>query len=421
MSTSALLPRAARSLTLALTLLASGATLSPAHADPAVPVPPSGKVLITGHGYGHGHGMSQYGAQGAALQGRSWREIVGFYYPGTTLARQKAWVRVLLSTDPGGDVVVEPVAGLKVKDLADGSVYELPDKADVEAWRLKGEGATTIVSKKVDGRWSRWRPEGKVKTVLVGDGQFRAPSPLRLVTPSGVRTYRGALRTASPVPGGTDRDTVNVVRMEAYVKGVVAREMPASWHPEAVKAQAVAARSFAMRSRLDRLDDYWQLCDTTSCQVYGGLDDEDPRSNAAVDATRRQVLVHGGTPALTQFSSSNGGRAFSGGLPYLIAQDDPWDGWSGNPNHDWSLTADLGAVASRYGIGVLRKVRVLEREGGGEWGGEVARLVLVGADGRRSMTGHELRSALGLKSSWFHLAEVPRTGEGARSGGRTRR
>ena len=377
-----------------------------AGSDEAVPLSADGAVRIIGHGYGHGHGMSQYGAQGAALAGQTWQEIVGFYYPGTTIASRGARVRVLLSTDPGSDVIVNPAPRLRVRDLGDGAVYDLPEDPAIEQWRLTGDGASTVVSKRVDGAWSRWRPEGKTKTVLAGDGQFRARGPLELVTPTGVRTYRGAMRAASPVPGGTDRDTVNVVRMEAYVKGVVAREMPASWHPEAVKAQAVAARTFAMRSRLDRISGYWQLCDTTSCQVYGGLDDEDPRSNAAVDATRRTVLVYDDEPALTQFSSSNGGRAFSGGLPYLIAQDDPWDGWSGNPNHDWSVVADLAPLGPRYGIGALEKVRVLGREGGGEWGGEVTRAALVGSDGRRVVSGSELRSVLGLKSSWFTFEQI---------------
>ena len=387
-------------------------------AEEAVALSDAGTVRILGHGYGHGHGMSQYGAQGAALAGQSWRDIVGFYYPGTTIATRKARVRVLLSTDPGGDVIVKPAPGLRVRDLGDGSVYALPDDDAIQQWRLTGDGARTKVAKQVDGVWKRWRPEGRTKPTLAGDGQFRATQPLDLVTPSGVRTYRGALRAASPVPGGSDRDTVNVVWMEAYVKGVVAREMPASWHPEAVRAQAVAARTFAMRSRLDRKENYWQLCDTTSCQVYGGLGDEDPRSNDAVKATRHQVLVHEGKPALTQFSSSNGGRSFSGGLPYLVAQDDPWDGWSGNPNHDWSVVVDLRPLGPRYGIGTLEMVRVLGREGGGEWGGEITSARLIGSDGKRVVSGGELRSVLGLKSSWFTVEEVrARSAKSARTKG----
>ena len=132
----------------------------------------------------------------------------------------------------------------------------------------------------------------------------------------------------SPAPGSTSRVTVNSVTLDNYVKGVVPAEMPASWSPEAVQAQAVAARTYAWWSRAQFPDRYYQICDTTSCQVYKGYGGEHPAANTAVDATRGQILTYGGEPAFTQFSASSGGRTSAGGVPYLPSKGDPYDAWT---------------------------------------------------------------------------------------------
>ncbi len=99
------------------------------------------------------------------------------------------------------------------------------------------------------------------------------------------------------------------------MKGVVPREVPATWRPEAVEAQAVAARTYASYERAHPLTSRYQICDTTSCQVYGGVTSEHPAaSNRAVDETRGEIRVYQGEPAFTQFSSSNGGWASEGSM-----------------------------------------------------------------------------------------------------------
>ena len=74
-------------------------------------VPANGELALTGHGFGHGHGMSQYGAQGAALKGLTHRQILAFYYPGTTLGTTTGTIRVLISADTDDDVRVLPAGG----------------------------------------------------------------------------------------------------------------------------------------------------------------------------------------------------------------------------------------------------------------------------------------------------------------------
>lgn len=364
-------------------------------------IPVGKKIVVDGHGYGHGHGMSQYGAQGAALKGLSYKEIANFYYPGTSWGKVRGKVRVLVSADTSDDVVVSATSGLTVRALGDGSTHLLPARDGLTKWRLNVRDGRTILEF-YSGSWQRYlapwaRP-------IRGDGEFFANGPMTLWTPSGARKYRGILRAASPRAGSKSRDTVNIVSMDQYVMGVVPSEMPASWQPEAVKAQAVAARTYATWSRNQNINRYYQICDTTSCQVYGGASAEDARSNAAVRATEREVLTYGGNPAFTQFSSSSGGWTSAGSVPYLAAKADPYDGWDGNAVHDWSVTVDAGVLErSHPSIGTLRRIIVTSRDGNGEWQGRVSSMVLDGTEGDATISGDSFRWAYGLRSNWFSI------------------
>ena len=385
-------------------LLVVASTSGPATAvstDQSYWVPVDKQLVVRGHGFGHGHGMSQYGAYGAAQKGLTYRQILDFYYPGTSWSEVKGEVRVLITADTTRDLVVSPAAGLMVRDRGDGTTYALPTIDGVKRWRLDVADGKTIVQYLTD-KWRRWNPAGK--RTLAGDGELFADGPLTLWTPSGSKTYRGTLRAASPSSGSADRDTVNVLSMDAYLKGVVPYEMPASWAGEAVRAQAVAARTYAAWSRAQNPKRYYQICDTTSCQVYGGVGGEDPRSNAAVDATARQMLTYGGKPAFTQFSASSGGWTAAGSVPYLPAKEDPYDGFSGNYVHDWQVSIDARRLEKAYpAIGTLQRIRVVSRDGNGDWGGRVWSVVLDGTDADRTMSGDSFRWMFSLRSSWFTI------------------
>jgi SpoIID/LytB domain protein len=333
------------------------------------------------------------------------QQILDFYYPRTGWSSVRGKVRVLITADTGSDLVVSPAAGLSLRDRGDGTTYRLPDIEGVKRWRLGVDDRRTVVSHLTD-RWRRYSPGGRSR--LVGDGEFFADSPIRLWTSSGSRLYRGVLRAASPAAGSQDRDTVNVLSMDSYVKGVIPYEMPASWPLEAVKAQAVAARTYASWSRAQNMRRYYQICDTTSCQVYGGASGEDARSNAAVSATSRQILTHDGKPAFTQFSSSSGGWTSAGSVPYLPAQADPYDDHDANPVHDWEVTVDAGRLEGAYpAIGRLEQIHVVRRDGNGDWRGRVWELVLDGSDADRTMSGDSFRWMFGLRSSWFTIDPTP--------------
>jgi stage II sporulation protein D len=408
-------PRATRRV---VTALAGGALVvgalaatSSEHSSAAVSVdqvyavPSGGTFTVRGHGYGHGNGMSQHGAQGAAQKGLSAQQILGFYYPGTSSAVVKAKkIRVLITADTSDPVEVLPRSGLQVRDLGARKTYVLPTNLGATRWRISvASGNRDVVHYLSGGSWRLWRPGGQ--DGLQGLGQFASPDgPVTLQLPSGRLAYRGALRAAAPSPTSTSRNTVNVVRLDDYVRGVIPSEMPPLWHPNAVRAQAVAARTYAAFDRAAHASRYYHTCDTTSCQVYAGTSKEHPASNDAADATAGQIRTYQGKPAFTQFSASSGGWTSSGGFPYLRSKEDPYDKWSGNSHHDWSVSLTATRIRDAYpSIGRLLRVRVTKREGGGEWQGRVEALVLEGTQGKRTLSGDEFRWRFGLRSTWFRL------------------
>lgn len=374
--------------------------------DESYLIPPTRTLAITGHGYGHGHGMSQYGAQGAALKGLTWKQIVAFYYPGTRLARGTGEIRVLVTADTSTDVAVAPRSGLSVRDRGTGRTYRLPTISGLTSWRLNVSGTKTVIGYKTS-RWHSYEPGGL--RALVGDGEFFASGPITLQLPSGSRQYRGMLRSASPSKGSSARDTVNVLSLDEYVKGVVPSEMPASWKPEAVRAQAVAARTYATWSRDSNASRYYQICDTTACQVYRGMSAEDSRSNAAVDATAGQILTYKGKPAFSQFSSSNGGWTSAGSVPYLPAKADPYDAVAGNKGHSWKTTVPVSTLEKRYSLGTLQRIRITSRDGHGDWRGRVNTMVLDGSRKDVTISGDTFRGIYGLRSRWFTFGSTAPT------------
>ena len=191
------------------------------------------------------------------------------------------------------------------------------------------------------------------------------------------------------------------MRLESYLRGVVPLEMPALWSPAAVRAQSVAARTYAAYERAHPRSSAFDVYDTTASQVYGGVGAEHSASDAAIRATRRKVLAADGAPAFTQFSSSNGGWSVRGTLPYQQARQDPYDDWSGNPVHDWSITVWDSTFESTWpSLGNLRRITVVRRDGNGDWGGRVTSLRLVGSRNTVTVSGDTMRSMLGLRSTW---------------------
>jgi stage II sporulation protein D len=386
----------------ALVLLATGwAPISAAQADSAV-TPKSSAITVTGAGWGHGIGMSQYGAYGAALSGLSYTEILAFYYPKTSVASLKSGdsLRVWISADNDSRTTVKPATGLKVTD-SDGKAYALPTGSRYTQWRISLSGSSRVLHyRNTSGTWVAKSP-GLDKA---RSWSFSNPDKgtVTLVLPGGSSpTYRGSMTLRSY---GSGARTVNTVSMENYLRSVVPSEMPASWHSEALKAQTVAARSYAARYR-DNLKglQVYDICDTTTCQVYRGTANEYSATDAAVSATANKVLSYGGAYALTMFSSSNGGHSADGGMAYLVAKKDPYDGKV--KSQAWTKTLSSSTIQKAYpSVGTLKSVQVTQRDGNGSWGGRVGQVKVVGSRSSVTVTGGSFKSTFGLKERLFTLS-----------------
>lgn len=363
-----------------------------------VPVAPAGAaepLELEGRGFGHGIGLSQYGAQEAASQGVGWKRILRTYYPGTRLGRVGGQVAVHITADDDGDLRVRARDGLTLRQVGTTRSWSL-ERLDRRAsqWRVRADdrGRSRVEAR----RGGSWR----VVKVVRGEVDLSAPGPVTLVTPTGATAYRGRLRSAAADDSGLVRDTVNRVSLEDYLRGVVPREVPALWEPDAVRAQAVAARTYAAFERSRPQAGHYQICDTTQCQVYGGADAEHPASDAAIRATRKRALVKGGDPVFAQFSASNGGYSVAGPFDYLPAREDPWDPYT------WTQVVPVEDLETAFDtIGDFDRVEVEQRDGNGAWGGRVTRVRVVGSEGSSTVSGDTFRIRLGLRSTLFR--EVP--------------
>jgi stage II sporulation protein D len=254
------------------------------------------------------------------------------------------------------------------------------------AWPLQARGGEIASGALSVGPWLELHPE---------DGVVRHDG----------RAYRGALRIEAH--GGALR-LINLVDLEAYLRGVVPSEMSASWPMEALKAQAVAARSYTL-ANLDARAPY-DVCASEACQVYRGMDVEHPRSDRAVRDTEGIVIAWGGVPAVAYYHADSGGALASSeevwgrALPYLregpdVPSETPHRGWTAR-----LAPAALAAALAAEGrsVGTPSALTVLARTASGR----VARAEVAGSAGRAVLAGPALTRVLrgaGLKSTRISL------------------
>lgn len=397
-------------------------------------------VTINGHGNGHGDGMSQWGAYGYAVnQSWSWQQILDHYYGGTTLStvdpgstmtvnlRTFEDVTATAMVNEGGHLAVNvgPTDGryrAVVAVESDGATdrYRVYGRADVmscpastdpaafdapvSGWSFLGETVSSSLATAIDVTSAGTDPTTANPADLVS-----------VCEPNGrIRAYRGALR----VVNGTTHEnrTVNVLSLDSYVRGVVPREVAASWADagggrgaNAVAAQAVAARTYSMA---EHRNSYAKTCDTTACQAYGGAGVrssltapwdvlEDSRSDAAVAATAAVVLLKGGSPAYAQFSASTGGYTSGANFPAVV---DEGDGVAQNPSHSWTAKVPVATFEAAYpSIGTLLAIDVTKRNGLGDFGGRALAVTIRGTSGSVVVSGESFRMATGLRSAWVQV------------------
>ena len=444
--------RVASTVIVAIVLLAASVVGAPTvRADQTsinVPV-----AHIEGRGHGHGVGMSQWGAYTLAAQGASAADIIGTFYPGTELASAGGEVVVPLERSdrvqvqfpnggevrsarggeqqPGFPVTVAP--GGVVELVRDGAGYTViggsigPRSSSATRFSTAQQDCVLVFCPPEDdggdgGDDSEPPPATTPPPPGGGGGGTPPPPPSSQPPPSSTtepppshptsttpvwavpadggtltsvgrgRSYRGLFEFTGAPGAARLRNHVDV---EHYLKGM--GEVPGSWPAAAVQAQAIAARTFALRAMAAS----GEICDSESCQVYAGTMHESAGQNAAVDATRGTVALYNGGYAATFYSASGGGHSATvaegfgsaGDIPYLPAKPYP----TANPK-PYVLDIALTDVAARLGYGGrIDDIRVDETGPSGR----AMRMTIVGDAGEMSVDPQDFRRRLGLRSTLF--------------------
>ena len=444
-----------------------------------LPAPASGAsvpvLVVDGRGFGHGVGMAQDGAYWMGVEGARTEQILGHFYPGTSIGRGQGDVRVVIADvgiaptslvmafPRGGELRDAPSgaqspgfpvpvgAGEHVRIAWDGRVYRVERVAPhSQAQRSPAtvtlgrpslasshrpaqildppttttEPSTTTTTERellpstttVPPSTTTTSPPDEAPTTSSTTTSAPAPpagAPTSTSTrslwavpaaggtvdlPGRQRTYRGLVE-ATAAATGTLR-AVNRVDVETYLKGMGEVRDP-RWPPAALRAQAIAARTYALRAMLVGGG---EICDTQRCQVYLGAQAEYGAMNKAVDDTRGQVVVYHRQLASAVYSANGGGHSASreegfgipgedGSAPYL--RPAPYVTKDAAP---WSVTIALDVVAKRLGYaGTITSVTPVKTGPSGR----VLEVTLDGSAGPKAVQGIAFDAALGLRSTLF--------------------
>ena len=446
----------------------SAAFLVALAAVPVARAQPTGVAVIDldGRGWGHGVGLSQWGARYMAEDGQDHEQILGTFYPGTSLATTTASEirvavynaadgRATLSFPSGGQILSSPggeqAPGFPI-DVApgdsavvtfDGATYRVSPVVKAQAataparWHAPAQQGcipilapcpppggggtdcgvlgctggttppttappTTDPPPDSEPPADTTPPTGSDPPPTTSPSGAESSAPVWAVPAGGgtvgvderARRYRGLVEATA---GGGPLRLVNQLDVETYLKGM--GEVPGSWPAEAVGAQAVVARTYALRA----MTASGELCDDDLCQVYLGADGESPGQSAAVDATAGQVLAYAGSLATTVYSADAGGISATtlegfgnpddGRYPYLttVHYDTP------NPL-PWHNEIALTDVAARLGYaGTLDSVSIADAGPSGR----ALTMLLRGSSGEQAVDGRKFAASLGLRSTLF--------------------
>jgi len=390
-------------------------------------------ITFYGRGYGHGVGMSQYGARGRAIAGQKAPEILAHYYAGTTIGTRNdaATIRVLLLANFAASATKRltvvgksgtwTIDGIAKAFPADAKLTLAPVAAGSTSWVLRVRSAAGTLLH---------------TATVTGDVWVRPSAPsvlLQLISKSSTKNiYRGVLR----IRLRTTATVVNHLAVRTYLRGVVPAEMPSSWPAEALKVQAIAARSYAIK-HLHPTTGSYDIYDDTRSQVYRGRLGEAAATNAAIRATAGLVVLSGTTVANTLFHSAAGGATENNeyvwvsatgmvtGSPvsYLRGSGDrapdgtPYD--AASPYVTWKTAtyplatlSNMFATDARTNVGALASIDLSVRG----VSGRLIRVTLTGALGTKSVSGDVFRSVFNaarpaadpmLRSTLFDVAPIP--------------
>jgi SpoIID/LytB domain protein len=358
---------------------------------------PGDDLTFRGAGWGHGVGISHQSLPARTAAGQSAADILNAYYPGTILTGgwQMDDLRIFLSTArnsrfrPRGafEIVVD---GSTVYSSSTNQLFSVAREGN--GWTVTASGGAALCPAQVcSGNVLQIRTADGVAVESSATGHSYSHGQITLTKLSGDSWYRIVLTN---------------LEMEDYLRGVA--EVPPDWASEALRAQAIASRTYALHiARENRASDTWtapfDLYSSTMSQVYKGNTRElSPRNGPwlqAVADTAGQVLTYNGTPALTLFTTSGGGYTENSGYaykeqhPYLVATEDPFT--AGDPYTPWTRTYSVSAL-SRWlarvpdtNVGTLQRIDV---SGNISVSGRIDRATvrLTGTSATKSVSGQRL-------------------------------
>jgi len=421
-----------------------GSVVSPAFTVTVgkAPATPS-SFTVTGSGWGHGIGMSQYGAYGMALDGYTAAEILTHYFTGTTVATVPASgpIKVQVfgkgadSTTSAVLIVRSPGTGEDANGRWRLNAYTSTGTTPTATWtgtnndllKLTRSGSSVTVTRNSGATLSGARLELQWE----GTTEYDAASPenpyVEIQTTTGTAATHGHYRHGTIIVSvaGSRLNIVNQLDVNTeYLYGVA--EMPSSWAGEALKAQAIAARGYALRSLASGVNAACNcnLYDDTSSQNYSGWKKENEGTDAyygkrwvaAVDATNGadgltgQVLHDAkGAIATTYYFSSSGGQTensedvWVAAIPYLRAVTDPWsiDPRVKNSNAAWTATITQAKAKAAFGLSDVAAIAVTKRTSDASTAAAYEVTATSTAGKTAKITGTDaIRIALGIKSPW---------------------
>ena len=339
------------------------------------------KFEIKGGGTEHGLGLSQYGAKGLARQGKSYRQILLHYYQGISIKKidknPKVRIGIVLSGKGGKIEIVAGEYSLGTTTLSAGDTIIInPD--EVKIYRDED-----LIKKFVNNSTQKIIPKSSQSIVQIDYKK------------SYFNKYHGEIRI---IKKGKSLITVNVLPMEDYLKGVIPGEVPYTWPREAIKSQALAARSYAYKY-LGRSGNY-DMDDSTAYQVYIGAFHR-TRTDHLVDESRGEVITYAGKIISAYYFSTSGGWTENneniwGGrpIPYLRGVESTWE--EDSPWWTWYTKqysrAKISRLLASLKCGTIKKIKITARG----VSGRVLAIKLVGDRAVRIISGSHFKKLINV-------------------------
>ena len=376
--------------------------------------------IIVGSGWGHGVGLSQYGALGQALDGRSWQDILNHYYPGTSLSDSPVDKQIIVGLSQDKTAVF-----VRLDKLTDDAQLEMSIDGNPVATigggtiiRIESNGNSIVTSGGDDGR-AESRGTGKKISfrISAGSGLINTNSGSPETNAGSALSspgHRYKYGTLNVVYGG-DNDgradlytSISMRLADEYVLGI--GEMSSSWPKAALISQVVASRSYGLGKANSgiRGNCGCHIYNNATDQVYVGYSKEsdswkDAVNSALNGAGQPAVLTFGGKAITAYFASSTGGRtmstldAWGGNVAWSQSVDDNWSLNARNPNSRWGVRMSQSAMAAALGLSNVQSIDVVERYSSG------AAKTLVAKDsngGSVTLSGRTFQARMKLKSTY---------------------